>query len=121
MQPCPTCILLQPRWDVSLPWACGPPMGMKAHRQGLLIPNRVPRDFRRKVQWHDLKGDGKKNTSPSTGRQGAFGDILPRRSILKPGKPADVRYQPCISLRVMAYLVLFCAWCLAQPRAPYHS
>ena len=35
---------------VSLPWACGPPMGMKAHCQGLLIPNGLPRDFRRSVK-----------------------------------------------------------------------
>ena len=35
---------------VSLPWACGPPMVMKAHCQGLLIPNGLPRDFRRSVK-----------------------------------------------------------------------
>ena len=33
----------------SLPWACGPPMGTKAHCQGSLIPNGLPRDFRRSV------------------------------------------------------------------------
>ena len=28
-------------------WACGPPMGMKVHFLGRLIPNRLMRDFRR--------------------------------------------------------------------------
>src|SRR6266446_3143251 len=39
--------LPQGRFFPSLPWACGPPMGMKAHCPGLLIPNGLPRDFRR--------------------------------------------------------------------------
>jgi len=37
------------RGILSLPWACGPPMGMKAHCLGLLIPNGLPRDLRRSV------------------------------------------------------------------------
>jgi hypothetical protein len=32
---------------MSLSWACGPPTGMKAHPKVLLIPNGLPRDFRR--------------------------------------------------------------------------
>ena len=34
---------------LSLPWACGSPMGTKAHCEGSLIPNGLPRDFRRSV------------------------------------------------------------------------
>ena len=39
-----------PGATMSLPWACGPRMGMKAHCQGLLIPNGLPCDFRREMK-----------------------------------------------------------------------
>src|SRR5437762_3834413 len=43
------------------PWACGPPIGMKARSSGSLIPNRLRRDFRRSAigiyrQPHGSKG-----------------------------------------------------------------